>query len=170
MSGDVLLFEGTSLLARLTRLVTRSRYSHAGIAIWWMNRLFVLHATEWHGVQLTPVSKTSDFGSIAWFRAKRHVDLRHVVSHAADLLGERYSFGGYLKIGLSLLLGRQRGGPEERTRGLFCSQFVAESYRRAGQDLVPGSPDHLTTPHDLASSPHLYFASTVSTESKKWDS
>ena len=42
--GDILLFSGRKPFSLLIRVLTRSRYSHAGIAAWWGERLMVMEA------------------------------------------------------------------------------------------------------------------------------
>src|SRR5262245_54459383 len=42
--GDIVLFRGRAVFSMLIRLLTWSRYSHAGLTAWWGDRLLVLEA------------------------------------------------------------------------------------------------------------------------------
>ena len=58
--GDIFLYKGKGLLrsgfiATLVQVVTRSPYSHAGMAVWWNQRLMVIEAIG-NGVIVNPLS------------------------------------------------------------------------------------------------------------------
>jgi hypothetical protein len=60
-TGDVFLFQGSSIFGRLVKLRTLSRYSHAGIALRvkadGCTRVCVLEALEPHGVRMFPLDQ-----------------------------------------------------------------------------------------------------------------
>ena len=76
-NGDVLMYRGRSLESRIVRWVTRSEYSHAGLAVWWNGRLMVMEAVG-RGVIVTPRSKNalSSPGFVEWFTSVEEIHWR----------------------------------------------------------------------------------------------
>ena len=75
--GDVLMFKGRYLHSSIIRGLTRSFYSHAGIAVWWNRRLMVMEAVE-RGVRILPLSRKigSYRGDVEWFCSKKEIPER----------------------------------------------------------------------------------------------
>jgi len=94
-NGDVLLYRGRSLESRLIRWATRSRYSHAGLAVWWNGRLMVMEAVG-RGVVVTPLSKNVSFypGYVEWFTSVEEIpdhQRLQMVELAQQELGKEYA-------------------------------------------------------------------------------
>ena len=53
---DILLYQGKNWFSRAIRWVIGSPYSHAGIVVWWNDRLMVIEAVG-KGVVVTPLSQ-----------------------------------------------------------------------------------------------------------------
>jgi hypothetical protein len=149
------------MVSRLIRLFTASRYSHAGLAVWWNERLMVMEAVG-RGVIVTPLSVniTGYHGSVEWFAAMEEIsesDRTVLVQFAQQELGKEYDTWKLVLIALYILL---RRGPETRDRlrrehRLFCSYYVAQAYNAIGRDLKKGVSDRFMTPDDIARSPIL---------------
>jgi hypothetical protein len=162
-TGDVLLFQGTSLLSRVIRWGSGSNYSHAGFAAWWDRRLLVFQASG-RGAEVLPMSSAVDAydGQVDWFALKPKYRLssdceQQLVTHAVTLLGRAYSKSGLVALMWRMAQGRFRGRPDPSTcpDSLFCSQYVSYCFRMVGPDLVLGTDDGSTSPADLSTSPLL---------------
>jgi len=158
---DVLMYRGRSWQSQLIRLVTGAPYSHAGLAVWWNDRLVVLEAVS-RGVMVTPLSRNVRHydGRVEWFTCVEDIspsDRQRMVEFAQLELGKAYGTWQAILIGLHHLFGAQGGGGDafHRARKLVCSHYVAGVYTLVGRDLKRGSSDRFTAPGDLARSPLL---------------
>jgi hypothetical protein len=159
--GDILLYEGLNLASRVIRWATRSRYSHAGIAVWWNDRLMVMEAVG-RGVSVTTLSSNIKHyhGHVQWFSTRDEVpgDRRmQLVQFAQEELGKEYALWKAVLLGLYLLFRKDRDKKDElrRENSLYCSWYVAQIYNAAGLDLKKGVSDRFMTPEDIAHSPLL---------------
>ena len=159
--GDVLLYRGRSLASRVIRWATGSPYSHAGLAVWWNERLMVLEAVG-KGVVVTPLSVNVRWyhGDVEWFTTADPItreDRRRLVDIAQKELGKEYATWKAVILGLRRVLGADidRRDSIRRERKLFCSLYVASVYNAIGRDLKEGVSDAFTSPADIAQSPHL---------------
>jgi hypothetical protein len=159
LNGDVLMYRGRSRLSRWIRTVTRSPYSHAGIAMWWEGRLMVLEAVR-SGVVVTLMSANVSHydGGVEWFRCRMEIDgerRTRMVRFAQDQLGKKYALWMALVVMFALLFNWKKGRRDElrRTGSLFCSHLVAQVYNTAGLDLKKGLEDRFMSPCDIADSP-----------------
>jgi hypothetical protein len=76
-TGDLLMFKGKYRSSSLIKRLTKSSYSHAGIAVWWNKRLMVMEAVD-EGVRIIPLSRKIDRyrGNIEWFTCERKISNR----------------------------------------------------------------------------------------------
>ena len=160
-NGDVLMYRGNSLESRLIMYATRSRYSHAGIAIWWNDRLMVMEAIG-KGVVVRPLSLSVQryYGDVELFTSVDEIseeDRHRIVKFAQEELGKEYATWKALKLGLRILFSRHKEARDRlrRERQLFCSYYVAQTYNSIGRDLKEGVSDRFMTPGDVAASPML---------------
>ena len=158
---DVLMYRGHSWQSRLIRLVTGAPYSHAGLAVWWNERLVVLEAIG-RGVMVTPLSQNVRHydGRVEWFTCVEEIpdgDRKKMVEFAQRELGKEYGTWKAIGLGLQRLLGMaaDTGDSLRKARKLICSHYVAEVYNLVGRDLKKGVSDMFTTPGDIARSPLL---------------
>lgn len=159
--GDVLMYRGRSLESRLIRWATRSKYSHAGLAVWWNDRLMVMEAVG-RGVVLSPLSKNvrSYSGSVEWFSSVEEISAEErvrMIQIAQQELGKEYALWRALILGWRVLFQKdieKRDGLRREAR-LFCSHYVAAVYNAIGKDLKRGVSDRFMSPGDIASSPML---------------
>ncbi len=160
-NGDVLMYRGRSLESRIIQWATRSRYSHAGLAVWWNDRLMVMEAVG-RGVIVTPLSKNvmSYSGYVEWFTSTEEIpaDQRlRMVEFAQQELGKEYARWRAVLLGFRLLFQRDEETRDKLRREvrLFCSHYVAETYNAIGRDLKKGVSDRFMSPGDIALSPVL---------------
>ena len=154
--GDVLCFQGSAGLSRFIMRVSGGKFSHAGIAFWWGDRLMVLQVELMPGVQALPVSRAVGLypGRVEWYSLKdehrqdHHLEkLRH---EALRALGDGYSVSGLFLVGLHYLFGTPLPRPDKHQHEYVCSEYVAHCFSKAGLDLDPDKDDNATTPMDLA--------------------
>jgi hypothetical protein len=160
-NGDVLMYRGRSLPSRVIRWVTGSRYSHAGLAAWWNDRLMVMEAVG-RGVVVTSISRNirSYPGGVEWFASIEEIpdDQRlRMVAFAQRELGKDYALRQALFLGIRVLFQRSSEQRDKlrREERLFCSHYVAEAYNSIGRDLKKGVSDRFMSPGDIAASPLL---------------
>lgn len=158
---DILLYRGRSWESRLIRLVTGAPYSHAGLAVWWNDRLMVLEAVG-RGVMVTPLSQNVARydGRVEWFTPVEEIppgERVRMVEFAQRELGKEYGTWQALLLGLRRLFGLAGSDDDtpRRARKLICSHYVASVYTLAGRDLTRGVSDMSTAPGDIARSPLL---------------
>ncbi len=160
-NGDVFLYRGQGIVAGIIRWLTHSTYSHAGIAVWWNERLMVMEAVM-RGVRVTPVSRNlfQHKGSVEWFTCKKEIseeDRLRMVIFAQEELGKSYARWKAVLFGVKVLFKRDLGKKDElrMENKLFCSQYVARIYNAIGLDLKKNREDRFMSPGDLARSPLL---------------
>jgi len=159
--GDVLLYEGFTLPSRIIRWATRSRYTHAGVAVWWNDRLMVLEAVG-RGVSVTPLSANLRRyrGHVQWFTTTKPISQakrREMIQFAQQELGKGYALWKSIVLGFFILFRRNVDKRDRlrRENKLYCSWYVAQIYNVVGLDLKKGVSDRFMTPDDIARSPLL---------------
>ena len=160
-NGDVLLFKGTNFGSWIVQKVTRSPYSHAGIAAWWNERLMVMEARG-KGVNANPfsVSVAHSHGPVEWFTCVKDIsdeDRLKMVVFALEELGKSYGRLKTIALGLKTLFSRNLDKRDRLRREgkLFCSEYVARVYNFIGLDLKKQRSDRFMRPRDIAESPLL---------------
>jgi hypothetical protein len=172
-NGDVLLFKGKNLGSWFVQMVTRSPYSHAGIAAWWNERLMVMEARG-KGVSANPfsVSVAHSHGTVEWFTCVKDIydeDRLKMVIFAQEELGKSYGRWKTIALGLKTLFSHDLDKRDRlRKEGkLFCSEYVARVYNFIGLDLMRQRSDRFMKPHDIADSPLLERKGRLSLGSKR---
>ena len=158
-NGDVIMYEGKSMVPKLVSWFTRSPYSHAGIAVWWNERLMVMEATM-RGVRVMPLSRNifKHKGKVEWFTSKQEIsdeDRLRMVIFAQEELGKSFARWKAVLFGLKILLNRNLSKKDQlrMENKLFCSQYVAQIYNSIGLDLKKKREDRFMSPGDIAKSP-----------------
>ena len=162
--GDVLLYKGKGLLrsgfvATLVQIVTRSDYSHAGIAARWKNRLMVIEAVG-NGVIVNPLSLSLEryHATVEWYSCKEEIisdeKRGEMILYAQEELGKGFAvflaFWFMIKI---LLIGRfSKSDRFHREKRYYCSEFVSNVYTCVGLDLKKGRSYRYMSPDDIAHS------------------
>ena len=173
--GDLVLFRGRGMVARLIGVAGRSDYTHAARAIWWGDTLFCCEVRELKGGRaVTLESQVRNYpGGIDVFETNpdhrwREYDLAGSLSYTRRLAGCDYGYLGVLKAALRHLpLWRFLVRPDTNdqhvtSRPPFCSQAIAMADRiGGGVDPVPQLADRVTEPADLARSPFYRYRFTL---------
>jgi len=165
--GDVLMFKGQSWLSKVIKWRTHSDYSHAGIVVWWNDRLMVLEAIG-QGVLARPISYNLNHytGDIEYFRPKQEIAAEtrtKMAQFAQAQLGKKYAsrrlFGFFLK----LVFNRPLQSEDSTTAACryFCSEYVADIYAKNGLDLDIQRSSGYTSPDRLANAEGLTFVATL---------
>ncbi len=173
-NGDVLLYQGNSLYSRLIQFVTKSKFSHSGIVIWWNNRLMVMEVKAKKGVIVNPLSRSicGYDGNICWFTSIKPISTKNrkkMVEFAELELGKQYSTGLVFFNLIGKLFGITGLGSSdtlEETSKQFCSYYVAQIYNAVGIDLVPRKKDYFTSPDNIAKSKKLKMIGRINTDDK----
>lgn len=160
-SGDLLCFRGRGLISATIRRLTRSRYSHVGLLFVMEGRRYCIEAVE-TGVRLVLVSELVKRyeGGIDCYRLVNASPQQRAgaVGFAFQQLGKLYDKASFWPFLLYLLTGKRR-----RTHcdgQWFCSEMVAEAYRRQGLRFTRASARY-TAPSDIASSEQLAFQFSI---------
>jgi hypothetical protein len=160
-NGDVLMFKGKYRSSFLVRWLTKSPYSHAGIAVWWNERLMIMEAVM-QGVRVAPLSRNiyQHKGNVEWFTCKKEIseeDRLRMVIFAQEELGKSYARWKAVLFGLKVLFKKDLSEKDElrMENKLFCSQYVAQIYNSIGLDLKKNREDRFMSPGDIAKSPLL---------------
>lgn len=174
-NGDLLLFRGSGLLARLIGTAGRSPYTHAARAIWWGDTLFCCEVRELKGGRaVTLASQVRKFpGRIDVFATNpdnrwAEYDRHGAIQHMLQLTGCDYGYRGLLEAALlHVPLWRvfMRPATEDShvvKRPPFCSEACAMADRIGGHvDPVPHLADRITEPADLARSSFYRYRFTL---------
>lgn len=160
-NGDVLMFKGKYRSSFLIKWLTKSSYSHAGIAVWWNERLMIMEAVM-SGVRVAPLSRNvyQHKGNVEWFSCKKEIseeDRLKMIIFAQEELGKSYARWKAVLFGVKVLFKRDLSEKDElrMENKLFCSQYVAQIYNSIGLDLKKNREDRFMSPGDLARSPLL---------------
>jgi hypothetical protein len=168
-NGDVLLYEGEGFLSWCIKTLSRSKYSHSGIAVWWNDRLMVMEAIR-KGVVVTALSRNVSHyhGNVEWRTAIQEItpDRRlDLVRYAQKQLGNEYNFIEAIVIGIKIIIMKclnrvlARFGKEMAItdRRVICSQFVAETYESIGIRIERKVAPPFITPEDIQQSDLFEF-------------
>lgn len=168
--GDIVLFAGMNAFSRMIRRVTRSPYSHAGLAAWWGETLIVMEAkgSGVHAARLSHVVKRYKGGAELWTTVddatESLLQREKVIKLAKTELGKPYNIwklAAYLRRMIAFKLGLHQSeqvaaaapdGPSPEN--FICSEYVSYVWRHGGLPLC-GELDHYTTPRDISASEHL---------------
>jgi len=160
-NGDILMYKGKKIFSKIIRWLTGSPYSHAGIAVWWNERLMVMEAVM-RGVRVVPLSLNiyQHKGNVEWFSCKKEIldeDRLRMIIFAQEELGKSYARWKAILFGLRILFNRNLSRKDQlrMENKLFCSQYVAQIYNSIGLDLKKNREDRFMSPGDIAKSPLL---------------
>lgn len=139
--GDIVLERGRGVSSTIIAAATGGSFSHALI---WVGSDFVEAMPG--GVRNLSFARVPVTVPANWalLRAKpEHQSISAAAANAArGMVFESYDSAGAV---MTQIGGRQGARPGTR----FCSQLIAEAYRRAGMDLVPGRRPEQITPNML---------------------
>ena len=163
---DIFMFRGDYKSSKLFRLVDKSYYSHAALALWWRNRLMILQA-EGPGIQAIPMSVAVGTypGRADWYRLKRgeipdyEDKLKKVAQEAKADLGLPYGVKDLWRNIVRWATHVKLRDPV-RPHAMFCSEYVERCFRVGGVPLS-NRPDVTTMPKHIAESPMIEYQATI---------
>jgi hypothetical protein len=142
--GDIVLERGTGSAGKFVAGVTGGRFNHALI---WVGGDFIEAMPG--GVRCLSNRRVPIFDPGNWLLLRPLPELaglgESAAFHAREMTFKEYDTAGAVR---TVLSPRTAPAPTKN----FCSQLVAESYRRAGVDLLPGKRPESITPNMLPKS------------------
>ena len=163
--GDLFFFRGSFRSSTFFTWLTKSFYSHSAIVARWDHRLMILQAEM--KVEAVPLSvAVHDYpGRADWYRLKRELipeidsKTKRMLWEAICEIGLPFALGDLLKsVGRYLFHFRLKDAPSPK--GMFCSEYVERSFRKAEMPLVESS-DIATFPQDLADCEFVEYMGTI---------
>ena len=153
-SVKILQFQGVSLISRLIRFQTRSKYSHTALLT---SDNTVIEAWHKGGVQeVASISTLHTPGTIVdVFDFTWNVDEEGIEEFARKQVGCSYDF-------LAILRFLSRRSYTENKKW-FCSELIASATEYAGYPLIR-LPSYEVSPRDIAGSAKLRYVETIVTE------
>lgn len=133
-SGDILAFRGTTFISRFIRMWTGGSWSHVAIAWVHDDRVFLMEAREFNGVEIRAVSESLPCDWIS----TGAVWSENIERLAMERLGKPYSYKDCLRVGVGL-----KPTHDDRVCSVYASTVL-----RAGGVHVPDRPQ---TPQSLVS-------------------
>jgi len=128
-TGDLIAFRPSSFIGRIITHVTGGSWSHVAIAIWLDERLFILEAKEFRGVQIRAMSEVGDFDWIPILKPPFSQEMRN---YSMSRLGKPYSYADALRAGFGLKFNKKNGD--------ICSEYASDIYRKFLKTLTPIPP------------------------------
>lgn len=180
-TGDLALCSGTAAFSRVIQWTTASPWSHIAMIVRLdeLDRVMVVEAVAKIGVRIVPLSRFLTGGDARHPKpfagrvvVARHDDfaahvasggLRKLDEFAFDRLGTPFSRMEIAKIGLRIVLGAfgvrvpRMATPTDE---YFCSEYLAECYRRIGIE-VPWDGRGFIAPDDFAADPKISAVARV---------
>jgi len=179
--GDLLLKRGKGPISWAISVAGRSPWTHAGMACWWHDDLFLLEV-QWTGGRAVLLSTQVKRYPGQWnvFVRKDMTEMStHEFARASArfmrrLCGCSYGFAGLAAAALLHLplvrcfVPADTDDQARDHRPPFCSQACAMAYRIGGEvDPVPELADRLTEPGDLSRSPYFRYRFTLGWEGER---
>lgn len=166
LDADIFMFRGDYKSSKLFRLVDKSYYSHAALALWWRHRLMILQA-EGPGIQAVPMSVAVGTypGRVDWYRLKRDEipefddKLKKLANEAKADLGLPYGFKDLWRNVMRWLTKVKLSDPMT-PHAMYCSEYVERCFRIGGIPLSK-RPDIITMPKHIAESPLIAYQATI---------
>ena len=140
--GDIILFRGTILFSRVIETVSHGAYSHCAIAANWAERKMLLQAELMGGVQAVPLSVAAGTynGRVDWYKIapqwRAKLNIPALLTEARADLGLTYATSELLRVAAHELFGSKLPADCDNPHALFCSQYVARCFRKAGLPLA----------------------------------
>ena len=167
--GDLLLFRRAGLTGAAIAAVSRSIYSHVGVAAWWGQDLMCVETREWFGGRAVLLSTLVEQypGRIHVYEPEIHPSHREaIVSAMRRHAGKRYGWATiawHVWRSLPVVRWFVRAPVDDAANGspLVCSSLVSRVYRQAGYDPCKNLSDQATTPGDLSRSTLFQYRWTL---------
>jgi len=130
-SGDIIFLRGTSILAWIVRVVTKSPFAHIGI-LWVVGgRVLMLEADPWKGVIVRPLSKSLPGMWVPGYGWNDEAETQALMN-----LGASYDFADALRGGF----GKNPNDPSK----FECAEYVSTILQKVKADFpMLGTPGEL---------------------------
>lgn len=165
-TGDILACEGTAFYSKLIRVITKSRITHVGVAVWIRfpdnneDRLAIIESHAMKGVRIAPLSEVlrEDYwkrkGKIHWQKIEdTRISGHNVAANALKRWNKSYAnWYQFLVLGsFTLKTIRYMCGKSMDTdnKSQHCSELVTRALMEAGYR--HGLDPSITTPADVSS-------------------
>lgn len=151
----ILLYQGKSVISRIIRWQTRSRYSHAAIEL---DSRQIIEAWHVGGVRLleSVYEGHTPRTVVDCFEVDGDYDGDAVEGWLLRQVGQKYDFTA---------IARFMSRRDHPTNGKwFCSELTAEAFKIGGLELLRRIPPSHISPRDLSLSPLLRYVESKTTE------
>jgi Permuted papain-like amidase enzyme, YaeF/YiiX, C92 family len=162
-SGDILLCSGNSTFSKLIKRFTGSKWSHAGLIVWWeeIDTIMVLESVESIGVRTVPLFKyIKEYeGDITICRHKEysHEMINRMKKHAMSLMGHQYDNAEIARIAARIAFmsasNKIRYTPVHDNT-YICSEYVDVCFEAVGIKLCH-DPRGFIAPKNIAEDPKI---------------
>lgn len=162
--GDLLLFRGSRWFSSLIESMERGEYSHSAVVLRWDSRIMIAQA-EYPRLEAVPLSVAVKKyeGRVDWYPLKPdlNLDVARLTHEATRLLGRPFAVWDLARVGFAHFFGRPIKKERRGDLAMFCSEYVAHCFDKAGSPVVAGDNPHAVTPDDLRKSPLHQYKSTI---------
>jgi hypothetical protein len=174
---------------------TRSVHSHVSLVTFEDKTPYCLEFREFIGSRLHPLTEELEKGEVIdVYRIMRRFQVaeinretnristkeyefnpkiaKNITNYARSLVTQKVGYSWALIARMSLYfvpvlrLLQYNSIDELKEEAFVCSTLVSRTYREFFVDLVPGVPDYLTNPGDIAKSGLIYYMFTIKAEEK----
>jgi uncharacterized protein YycO len=147
----ILLYKGKSIISRLIKIQTRSKYSHAAVM---MHDGSVIEAWAAGGVRRipNPFEGHTKGTPIDVYTVEAGYNSDLVEQYLSKQIGKKYD---YKSVGRFL---SRRSAPDNNKA--FCSELVLEAFRNGKLKLLNGNPAE-QSPRDVGMCPYLKFEKSI---------
>jgi uncharacterized protein YycO len=152
--GDIILWDGNSLISKAIKKITGSQWSHAA---WVWDEHFVIES-DWNGVIVSPITnylshpKQYAILRIPSFTGDR---VTQVMDKVVSKFGKQYDYKLFFGLFWDWVMGRERSKRTAGTRSAYiCSELIAGPlYSTFGFTFHEGIAVSNITPEDIWTSP-----------------
>lgn len=144
-----MLFHSEGVVNGLISLITRSKYSHAGIYFGEIEGREFFAEVDWVPSSLNPLDAEKRDYDIYRIEGLTHEDRKKIKKSIIDNLGIEYDYRQLISFPLKFISGLDRfvfNNPNK----YICTEFIDVVYHSVGINLVEGEELGLVTPKKLA--------------------
>lgn len=156
-TGDIILVNGTSIVSRIIKFITKSKYSHVALAI---SDSHVVEIDWKYRVQV----RTIQHKHFDVYRLNRDLTTEEIfmlLNYSYSLIGLKYDFLKIFSLLIEIIFKKRGKRLFNNPKKLICSDIVDSGYKRIGVDLVSNFNEQDTTPDDISKSNFIVFVESV---------
>lgn len=151
--GDIVLFKGKGLFAKIVRFFTRSNYSHTAMLI---TDTTMIEA-NWNK-RVNIVDFVYDPEVMEIYRYKDCLTFSqqiNIVQSSYEMLDKYYDYLQVLSYILEYFIGKHYNNPFNIDDFIICSELIDKAYKSNMIELVPWRDEGNVSPDDLAKSKEI---------------